>query len=56
MSEIFRGVRGVKLKPEIKAYIEAELRDYHQTKRDLIEAEGSRYKRCEEEKCLGGVQ
>jgi len=28
----------MKLRPDIKAYIEAELRDYHQTKKDLIEA------------------
>lgn len=28
----------MKLKKEIKAYIEAELRDYHQTKKDLLEA------------------
>ena len=28
----------MKLRNEIKAYIEAELRDYHQTKIDLIEA------------------
>lgn len=28
----------MRLKPEIKAYIEAELRDYHQTKLDLVEA------------------
>ena len=28
----------MRLRPDIKAYIEAELRDYHQTKMDLIEA------------------
>lgn len=28
----------MRLRREIKAYIEAELRDYHQTKADLIEA------------------
>ena len=27
----------MKLRPEVKAYVEAELRDYHQTKLDLIE-------------------
>jgi RinA family phage transcriptional activator len=28
----------MKLRPDIKAYVEAELRDYHQTRKDLVEA------------------
>lgn len=30
-------MKKTKLKPEIKAYIEAELRDYHETLRELQE-------------------